>query len=164
MSQLLHKNLAWNCKKYDKNLLKAVAQHGFEFLSKMPGNEKYGFEDITAEKITAGLTDEFKRDVLGLDKEEDAENYDDQEKLVKTILQKRVEEVCQIYKEQQQQSKILMKRPKTVMTPDGITTIVGQQMQQIQQNQNNAHDGKKHFSDKSDTTEQKKVKVGKNLI
>ena len=111
LSQLLNRNQVWNCKKHDKGLLKAVAQHGFHFLGTLAENDKYGFEDITAENLTKDLTDEIKKAVLGIEPESDKPENDkidetekdpEQNELVKIILQKRVEEVCQIYKEQQQ--------------------------------------------------------------
>ena len=93
LRQLLNYNQEWICKKHDKGLLKAVAQNGFKFLNQIPGNDKYGFEDISSENITNSLTDEIKKSVLGLDPDQNKTD------IIKVILQKRVEEICMIYKE-----------------------------------------------------------------
>lgn len=102
----------WQTKKHDKGILKAVSQKGFDFLKQVIGDKDYGLDDIT-------------EDLIVNEKEADAV----------LILYKRIEEICLVYREYQQQSKILMKRPKTVVTPDGITTITGLQ---IQNNQNDS--------------------------
>ena len=91
----------WSIKKHDKGLLKAVSQKGFEHLKMLVGQDVYGFEDV-------------KEDMLAKEGED-----------VVKVLYKRIEDICQVYREYQQQSKILMKRPKTVVTPDGITTLTG---------------------------------------
>lgn len=88
------------------------------------GMAEYDLEEVTRESFLDQISKYSRESVLQILDLNQEETSDDT--LVETLLVKRIEEVCQIYKEQSQQSKILVKRPKTIITPDGITTNLGQ--------------------------------------
>lgn len=81
----------WDCKKHDKGLLRAVAQNGFKYLNQLPGNQKFGFEDISEDLIMKKLSPDLIMSILGETKEN---------QIAGRVLQKRIEEICQTYKEQ----------------------------------------------------------------
>ena len=71
----------WQCKKHDRGLLRIVAKNGFSSLLNLPSNKEYGFEDMTLENLLEKLPENSLSDVI-------------------SMLTNRVEEICQIFKEQ----------------------------------------------------------------
>lgn len=127
----------WSSKKHDRALLKYAAKNGLKSF----GGPDVVFEETGKDAFPSIELNEFKE---FLEKEapeliqtypqqgEEAAADEDQicSKTLSTLellLFNRIQQICLIYKDFQQQSKILMKRPKTIVTPDGITTITAVQ-------------------------------------
>ncbi len=68
----------WTCDIHDKNLLIAVNNNGFDFLTQLSNNKDYGFENID---------------------------------ITPDVAFKRIEEICDFYRDYQQQSRVV-KKPK----------------------------------------------------
>jgi hypothetical protein len=104
--------------------LKAVSIHGLKFAAELPGNKEFGFEEYTIDKLVNMA--QTHRDIVLALLNKDPDTIPTDEEIIIEIMLKRVEEICQHFRDSQQQSKILIKRSKTIVTSEGITTLKGQ--------------------------------------